>query len=246
VAGARDSGKTALIAGLDRARQGDLSAVRARLTATGFEGDLADVLKMAEFLEVPGYTTSPGPDSARDRQTRREAVREATEADLLLLLIDAARIGNIGHDVRFVEAWQDWFAAHPGRECPPALAVVGHADRLLEPSERWEPPYDWLRGTRPLEVAIRAAVVALRTALPQVISDVVPVSLHPQAPYGVVERLLPDLAALLHRAERMALLRHLHSVAESSKARRLFRQVGRQGRRLWDTLRSPRKEAARS
>jgi hypothetical protein len=123
--------------------------------------------------------------------------------------------------------------------------VLGYADRLLGPGEPWEPPYDWLQGGRPLEVAVHARVDALRAALPPVVADIVPVGLRPGAPFGVVERLLPDLAALLHRAERMALLRHLHSVAASSKAGRLVRQVGRQGRRLWDSLRAARRASAR-
>jgi hypothetical protein len=246
VAGAQDTGKTALIEALDRARRGDLSAVRGRLVAAGFDGELADLLRTARFVEAPGYTAATGKENARSRQTRREAVEQAIDADLLLLLIDAGRASEPVADVRFVEAWQEWFASHPGRETPPAVAVLGHADRLLQPGEPWEPPYDWLQGQRPVEVAVRAAVLTLRGALPPVISDIVPVSLRPDAPYGVTERLLPDLAALLHRAERMALLRHLHSVSASSKAGRLVRQVGRQGRRLWEAIRAPRRARASS
>jgi predicted GTPase len=237
VAGRRDVGKSALIEALDAACHGDLSVVRARLQEAGFDAALADRLKTAEFVEVPGYTGSPGRESARDRQTRREAVAAATDADLLLLVVDA-RSDEFTADARFVEAWQEWFATRPDHEQPPGLAVVNHADELPEAAGGWEPPYDWLVGRRALEAAVRLRVERLRAVLPAVISTVVPVGLRPGTPFGVAERLLPDLAALLHRAERVALLRHLHSVAAASKAGRLFRQVGQQGRKLWDSVRS--------
>jgi hypothetical protein len=57
---------------------------------------------------------------------------------------------------------------------------------------------------------------------------------------GVAERVLPALASLLHRAERVALIRHLHNLSTRSKARHLVAQVGRQGRRLWGNLRAGR------
>lgn len=245
VAGRRDVGKTALLAALQPACNGDLSAVRARLSAAGFDAALTDRLRTAEFVEVPGYTASVGKESARDRQTRRDAVAAAAEADLLLLVVDG-RVEETAADVRFVEAWEEWFATNPAREQPPGLAVLNHADDLLAAGEAWEPPYEWVQGRRPLEAAVRTQVARLRGVLPPVISDIVPVALRPERPYGVVERLLPDLAALLHRVERVALLRHLHSVAASSKAGRFARQVGRQGRRLWETLRHPGRGAAAS
>jgi hypothetical protein len=80
--------------------------------------------------------------------------------------------------------------------------------------------------------------------LPPVVSTVVPVGLRPGTPFGVVERLLPDLAAVLHRAERVAVLRQLHSIAAASKAGRLVRQVGSQGRKLWEAVRASRRGRA--
>jgi hypothetical protein len=56
-----------------------------------------------------------------------------------------------------------------------------------------------------------------------------------------MELLLPTLLALLHRAERAALIRHLHEVSTRSKAGRLVSQVGQQGRWLWNHLRTGRR-----
>jgi len=60
VAGARDAGKSALIAALDQAIDRDLSAVKNRLLEGGFDDDLADRLRDAEWVEVAGYTASSG------------------------------------------------------------------------------------------------------------------------------------------------------------------------------------------
>lgn len=241
VAGRREAGKSALLDALRRASAGELATVRTRLEEAGFDPSLADRLKAAEFVEVPGYSGAEDSESARDRQTRREAVDRATEADLLLLVLDA-RGEHWTPDVRFVEAWQSWFATNPNREQPPALAVVNHTDELPEAAGGWEPPYDWLAGRRALERSVRERVEQARGALPATIAMVVPVGLRPGSSYGVVERVLPDLAALLHRAERVALLRHLQSVSAASKASRLARQFGRQGRRLWEAVRTSRRQ----
>jgi hypothetical protein len=129
VAGARKSGKSRLIVALDRVRAGDLAPVRARLAASGLDEALADRLKELQWLEVPGYKVKPGQDTARERATRREAVEAAVEADLLVLVIDATR-DDFFEDIQFAQDWEAWFRAHPGRDVPPALAVVTGGDRL--------------------------------------------------------------------------------------------------------------------
>jgi uncharacterized protein len=219
VAGAKDAGKSALIAALEAARAGDLGPVRSRLEQGGFEPDLADLLKSAQFVECDSYTTHPS-ETARDRYTRRDAVEDAVQADLLLLALDGTR-DDVAADVKFLEAWSAWYAANPGLEVPPALGVLTGADRI-EPSQ----------------VGVRVA--AVRSALPASIAEVVPVGLASGRVTGVVDRLLPALAPLLHKAERISLIRHLHRLSTRSKARRLASQVGRQGRRLWESLRAAR------
>ena len=221
VAGAKDAGKSTLIAALEAARGGDLAPVRSRLEQGGFDPDLADLLPSARFVECDSYTSHPA-ETARDRSTRRDAVEDAAEGDLLLLVVDGSR-DDVTADVKFLEAWAAWYASNPGLEVPPALGVLTGADRI-EPS-----------------ATLRTRVAAVRSALPASIAEVVPVGLAPGRTQGVTDALLPALAPLLHKAERTSLIRHLHRLSTRSKARRLASQVGRQGRRIWETLRTARK-----
>jgi predicted GTPase len=239
-AGGKDAGKTRLIEAIAHVvASGDLAPVRARLAAAGLGEELVARLKAAQWIEVPSYTGRGGAESARDRATRREAVEEAVEGDLLVLVHDMAR-DDAGADARFLEAWSAWYAANPGLEVPPVLAVVTGADRP-ELGDGWHPPYDWQRGRGGREAAVRARIEALRAALGATLADVVPVGLGSEPPYGVAEVFLPTLAPLLHRAERGALIRHLRRASARSKARRLMTQVGRQGRRLFESIKSARR-----
>lgn len=230
VAGARDSGKSRLIAAIDAARAGDLGAVRARLQAAGLDADLAERLRLIHFEEVDGYVARDGAETARERSTRRHAVEEATECDLLLLIVDATR-PDVTNDADFVRDWKAWFTAHPGRECPPALVILGGADRPGLDGE-WKPPHQWAQGRAPREVAVRARMDALRAALPTQVAEILPVGLGDASPSGVSELVLPALAALLHRADRAHLLRHIQQQRARSKAGRFLSQLGQQGRKL--------------
>ncbi len=239
VAGAKGVGKSRLIDVLEQARSGDLGLVKARLESTGLDASLIERLKTARFMEVPGYSANPNGESARDRATRRDAVEEAVQADLLLLVING-RQDSSAADVAFAEAWNQWYLEHPRLEIPPALAVVTMVD-AREFGDDWKPPYDWSRGERSRESAVRARVAALRAVLPPTITELIAVGLEKTSPFGIVELVLPTLATYLHRAERAALIRHLHEASTRSKASRLIGQVGRQGKMLWNNFREGRK-----
>ena len=239
VAGARDAGKSRLIALVDQARRGDMTMLTAKLSASGIDESALERLKTAEWVEAPGYTGSSGSESARDRATRQEAVKAAVEADMLLLVIDARR-ETAQADAAFAQAWDLWFVAHPAVELPPALAVLTGIDSP-DLGDEWQPPYNWEKGQGPRESAARARLNALRTTLPPSIVEIVPVGLPETLPFGVVELLLPSLIALSHRAERAALIRHLHRVSQRSKAGRLISQVGEHGRTIWKQVRTGRR-----
>lgn len=241
VAGARGVGKSRLVEALKQTREGDLALVKARLAATGLDEAFIERLRGLELLELPGYTSRSGGETARDRATRREAVERAVTADLLILVVDGRRDTH-GADVAFAQEWDRWFVAHPRLELPPALAVVTMVDQP-EFGDDWTPPYHWAAGHRAREAAVRARLTALRAALPPTINEVVAVSLSESTPFGLFELLLPALAALLPRAERTALIRQLQSVSTRSKASRLISQVGQHGRSLWTSLRAARGKA---
>ncbi|MEO6809664.1 MAG: GTPase [Isosphaeraceae bacterium] len=219
VAGAKDVGKTTLIAALEQARAADLGVVRARLGAAGFDPDLAGLLMTAELVEIDSYTAHVEDETARDRHTRRDAVEDAADADLLLLVVSAQSLESTA-DAKFVDAWTHWYDTHLDLEPPPVLAVVTGADPGGIPGIG------------------RALAEAARAALPAVVTAVVPVGLGTEPPAGVSDPLLPELALLLHRAERSAVMRHFHRLSARSKTRRVLNQVGRQGRRLFSGLRS--------
>jgi hypothetical protein len=243
VAGARHSGKSRLIALVDRVRSGDLTLVKARLEADGIDVASLDRLRSALWVEAPGYTQTPGSESTRDRATRDQAVEQAVDADLLILVIDGRR-DTAAADAAFARAWDQWYVEHPADSLPPAFVVLtGMDDPAL--GGQWLPPYDWEKGQGPREAAARAKLNALRTSLPPSLTEIVPVGLPESGPFGVAELLLPTLIAEFHRAERVALLRHLRRVATQSKARRLISQFGQSGRWLWNNVRARGRRGAR-
>jgi hypothetical protein len=234
VAGARDAGKTTLIDTLEKARAESLDAVRARLERDGLDPTLAELLAKAELDEAPSYTVHDE-ETARDRLTRRAAVADAVRTDLLLLVIDGTR-DDFTADARLLQEWHDWYATRPGLDEPPVLVVLTGIDRdaLLGDAEPGAPRAVVTKAAR--DAAVRARVEAARQALPSgVLVDIVPVGLGTPT-VGIAERLMPELAGLLHRAERAALIRNLHRHATRSKAGRVIGQVGRHGRRLWEGL----------
>jgi hypothetical protein len=242
VAGARDSGKTRLIEAIEAARSGELPLVRARLKAAGLDDALLERLRTARLVEVPAYTASAGTESARDRSTRREAVSEAVEIDLLIL-VSAVTRDSTAADIEFAKAWDRWYIEHPRLEIPPALVVVTMVDAPQLGGD-WTPPYNWAQGQGAREQGVRARLTALRAGLPPRFTEVVAVGMADRSPFGISEEVLPSLTVLIHRAERTALIRHLHRMSSRSKARRLISQVGQQGRSLWKNIRSARKPQA--
>ena len=225
VAGAKDSGRATLVAALSRARAESLDAVRGKLEADGFDGNLADLLGTAEWAKVSGYTVRHGEEAARDRSTRRAALAEAVKSDLALLTIDATR-EDLGPDVKFVAEWDAYFAENPTLEAPPMIAVLTGSDKLGDPS------------------LIRARTEAVRKALPASVVEVTSVGLVEGATGEDVERLLVSIAPLLERAERVAMIRRMQEMSGRSKARRLMGQVATSGKRLFSSLRSVRKGRA--
>lgn len=238
VAGARQSGKSRLMEEVERVKAGDLSRVLSRISGSGIDSSAIDRLTSARWVEIPSYTVTTDGETPKDRSTREEAVVKAVEADLLILVVNARR-DTIVADAAFARDWDRWFLERPAIEPPPAIAVLTGLD---DPSlgGDWRPPHDWERGEGPREASVRAKLNALRTRLPPGFASVVPAALPQSSPHGVVEFFLPALIVQLNRAERSALIRHLHRVSTRSKAGRLLGQVGERGKRFWKELRAGR------
>ncbi len=71
-----------------------------------------DRLKSAQIVEVDFYTATLGKESARDRATRRHAVKKAVESDLLILVLDI-RAHRARGDLAFIRDWGQWYLDHP-------------------------------------------------------------------------------------------------------------------------------------
>jgi hypothetical protein len=241
VAGAKGAGKSLLIAALEKAiGDGDLERVKAKLLQAGREPSLADRLALISFLEVPGFRAQPGPDTSRERSSRKDAVAAAGEADLLVLVADASR-GDLSDDLNFAREWIDAYKERPHQDLPPALVVVTGFGRLGETPEVETPSGGsggGSIGTRARPLSREEAINALKAELPEGINRVVAVELEDQPPADVAEAVLPSLARRVPEAERLALLRHLHRHSTRSKARRVVESIGSQGKFLWRSVRS--------
>jgi hypothetical protein len=215
VAGARGTGHDGLVEAIREAKEGgdEAKVIRGRLMGSGISGPVLDKLLAADWVEVPGYTAKPDRESARDRSTRRHAVTAATDADLLLLLIDD-RHGSLAADAAFAADWDRWYVEHPALERPPVVVAMVAADR--------------------------SRLDAARAVLPPTIAEIVALDPAVVDIYSMAKEILPSVAAQLPRAERVSILRHLQRLGSRSKAGRLVRQVGETGKWLLTHLRRPR------
>jgi predicted GTPase len=188
------------------------------------------------LLDTVGYGhTGPRADQVPGT---REAARQS---DLLVLVLHARNPARQA-DLVMLEGLRDWFAANPDLKKPPLLAVVTHVD-LLSPALEWAPPYDWQRPKRPKEQNIHDAVAAVRQALGEFVSGVVPVCTAAGKVYGIDEWLLPAVAERLDEAHGVALLRCLRAEVDTGKVRKVFHQllaVAREAARVaWQKMHGP-------
>jgi hypothetical protein len=219
VAGSRDSGHDEFLREILEAKLGHHDLVAAHLKGAGMSNEVLAKILAANWIKISGYTAKPDKESARDRSTRRNAVDEAVESDLVLLMIDD-RDGTLPADAAFAHAWDRWFIEHPSRERPPMVVAMFTTDR--------------------------SRLDAARAVLPPAVTQIIAVDPSLTAPVAQIGLILPIVAAELPRAERVALLRHLQSFSSRSKAGRLVRQFGDRGKWLWDNLRRPKSDAANS
>ena len=109
-----------------------------------------DRLAKLRFLEVPGYRSLPGPDTARERASRKDAVAAAVEGDMLILVADASR-GDLSDDLSFAREWAEYYVERPTLHRPPALVVVTGFDqpRPVPPGRRRRQRQSPRRGPGP-------------------------------------------------------------------------------------------------
>ena len=230
--GRKKAGKSSLLGEINKVRATNPPVGRGLTPGSGPAG--WERLKSAEITEVDFYTANSAKETARDRSTRRHAVKKAIKADLLLIVLDI-RTNDFARDLDFLRDWGQWYLDHPESVAPPAIAILTHADAADLPGE-WQFPQNWETGTQPREIAVRAKIDELRTVLPPLVTNIA-VGIPPDALAGHGDELASLLAELCARAERGALIRQLRIASTQSKTDRLLRQVGQQGKSLWSSLR---------
>jgi hypothetical protein len=239
VAGASSSGKSQLISAIKAACLQDSRELQQGIASLGLEPTVRHRLAEARWLDGPAFPASASAHSRRDRNAREAAVAAAVEGDLLILVVDGRRVDHAA-EAAVAQAWDRWFREHPHREVPPALVVLTGVDRSGY-GEGWTPPYDWVHGLGFRETRVRNELAALREVLPPTFHDFVAVGLGATTPFGVPDHVVPALAAMSIRAERIALLRRLQEISNQSKLGRLMHQLGEHGRWLVGNLRSRQK-----
>ena len=244
VAGARGAGKSRLIAPIKQACLGEMNLIKARVEPLGLAPGLLDRLKEARWIESPGLSAG-----RRRRNTARSL---------------PARVGGDGRRrVRLARSGHRRMPARPwsrpgvrpclgpmvSRTSPARGAADPGGDHRRGPSRvrrrRKRAPTAGTTDQALRESLVRTQVDALRAVLPPTFRDFAAVGLG-ESPFGVIEHVVPTLAPLLLQAERTALLRRLHQLANQSKAGRLVRQLGEHGRSLWDGLKARHKSATKS
>jgi len=236
VIGAKGSGKTRLVEAIRQFFGGDPALGRAKFESMGLDPGLFERLAAVRWIESDGYSPTLEGESRRDRAARQAAVSAAIEADFVVMTLNG-RGGLRPADIAVTTDWDRHFIDHPEREAPPALVVVTGVDDP-EFGSTWTPPYDWSAGKTVREAAVRALFDSLRASLPPTIAAFTASGVREDTPFGVVEHVIPGLAAQLQKAERTALIRQLQSFSSRSKAGRLVSQLGQQARHVWGHLRS--------
>ena len=208
----------------------------------GLAPSLTERLKDAHWIDTPGYSRSDVPESKRDRYQRESAVLAAAEGDLLVLVVDGC-LEDHANDIAFAHSWDRWFREHPHREVPPTLVVLTGVDR-----PEFGGSGKGTSGASPdhalRESLVRTQIDSLRAVLPPTFRDYAAVGMG-EAPFGLIDRVVPTLAPLLLRAERTALLRRLSQLAGQSKVGRLVRQLGEHGRSVLGGLRARHHSASK-
>lgn len=198
--GRTGAGKSSLINTLfvDRRAEVDVLPSTDRVQDYHWQADGGEALTL---WDTPGY------EQANRADLREQVLDYITQADLLLLVTPALDPA-LQMDVDFLKDAKAEVADLP------VITVVTQVDRL-RPIREWAPPYDWERGERPKESAIREATAYRAKLLGDRCKLVVPIvtgDLQSDRVAWNIERLSIGLMQSIAPAKQLRLARFLRNL----------------------------------
>ena len=192
---------------------------------TSYVLDRAELGTTLIVSDMGGYE-----DPSVPQERREEALTEALQSDLILLVVSAVNVAR-EPDRQLLTQLRAHFAQHPELRPPPMVVVLTHID-LLRPPREWAPPYNVVTPDSQKAHAIRGAMNAVATEVGLPAEGIVPVCLLPERMYNVEEALMPLLLEMVPEAKRTLLIRSLKTLREHEQWEILGRQSRATGRFL--------------
>jgi hypothetical protein len=189
---------------------------------------------LPEGQPVSLFDTNGFGEEGIDDQDFADAEEASRDADLILLVTPATSPGRKA-DIELLDKLKAWFESKPHLRMPPVLVVVNQVD-LLSPKNEWNPPYDWKSGAGAKESNIRECIAAVKEQFGPRAADVVPTCAREGETFGIVDGVVPGIAAHLDHARGAAILRAFEADFSERPIGKVFEQVGNVAQAAMDAL----------
>ncbi len=218
------SGKSSLINRLTGKVQAAVDVLPETREIQRFQYTIGEPALSVTLLDTPGY----GESGASKQEV--QFIQQALEmSDAALLVMDAHSPAREADRVT-LQQLHKIYVAQRHLKPPPVIGVLTHVD-LLSPPLEWSPPYEWRRPSGPKSRSMHDAVEYTAELFGDSLARLVPVCSDSRVDrsWGIVEELLPVLAAVLEDAKSVAFLKAYESQLDRRRWRILLQQVAQGG-----------------